>query len=221
MKLLIIILIILFLLYKNFFINKDNFTAITDKDKKLNIKLFYKSDDVNSYNYMSPVSSFDHLTNHIDTFMFRYIKNLLAGIFQLDHIDCASVNLKDCFINHLTKEQYITLEKYIIEHKVPHDFLEKVPKIILFFKKYENCSSTNNPQSYIIEYEGNYNLDLNGNLKDTIQNLKNFIEETINKYLLTPSNLVDYHTFDENLKLELNGSIYKKCEHCTSFIKVS
>ena len=132
MKLLIIILIILFLLYKNFFINKDNFTVITDEDKKINIKLFYKSDDVNSYNYMSPVGSFDHLTNHIDTFMFKYIKNLLAGIFQLDHIDCLSVNLKDCFINHLTKEQYITLEKYIIEHKVPHDFLEKVPKIILF-----------------------------------------------------------------------------------------
>ena len=221
MKLLIIILIILFLLYKNFFINKDNFTVITDEDKKINIKLFYKSDDVNSYNYMSPVGSFDHLTNHIDTFMFKYIKNLLAGIFQLDHIDCLSVNLKDCFINHLTKEQYITLEKYIIEHKVPHDFLEKVPKIILFFKKYENCLSTNNPQSYIIEYEGNYNLDLNGNLNDTIQNLKNFIEDTINNYLLIPSNLADNHKFDENLKLELNGSVYKKCDHCTSFIKVS
>ena len=82
-------------------------------------------------------------------------------------------------------------------------------------------------QNDIVEYDGNYNLDLNGNLKDTLKNIENFLEDTINKYLLTNDNDKDYHTFNDKkiekkkLIIELNGSSYEKCKNCTSFIKIS
>ena len=135
---LVIIILILFLIFNN--INKikykyENF-YFNINESKINVKIFYNSSDMNSIHFIKQATMSYKSDISNQEFITEYINKLNSNIFKIDFIDCNEhESLEDCFVNTLEKEQYITFQKYFLKNKVPHKFLDKVPKILLFFKK--------------------------------------------------------------------------------------
>lgn len=126
----------------------------------------------------------------------------------------------------------------------PDNFLDRIPKLVLsFFKhkskeeietilgdlgetEYANLKHFQKYDYYVIEYDGLYSPN-NRQIKTTLDNIIQFINDTYEEYLLCPSQeshdirigndttLTGHrHTFNQT-----NGK-YKKCDKCSEFIEV-
>ena len=118
----------------------------------------------------------------------------------------------------------------------PDNFLDRIPKLVLsFFKhksdeeikkimedlnladtEYANLKHFQKYDYYVIEYDGLYSPN-NRQIKTTLDNIIQFINDTYEKYLLCPSQEIHNsrignrgHTFNSN----------GKCNTCSEFIKV-
>lgn len=210
------------------------------KDGKLHIKVYYNSFDYNSMSFTKP-ELYTPCITHSPSFCYKfdtninkeknkkkYIYNFLDNlnktnkdIFNINYYDTYDKTLETTFFESIYGEEYKEIRekiKIIDKHLTIPNMLDKVPKILLFFKKNENNYCNNNKESnHIIEYNGNYNLDLNGELKDTQENINNFIEDTIRKNLLVEKSLDKNHHFGKYL--EINNKAFYKCIKCANFIE--
>ena len=217
-KIILIIILLIYLIYNIYTYEFYNFRAIDHikthideyldivKDGKLHIKVYYNSSDYNSMSFKP------ELYNFLDN-----LNKTNKDIFNINYYDTYDKTLETTFFESIYGEIREKI-KIIDKHLTIPNMLDKVPKILLFFKKNENNYCNNNKESnHIIEYNGNYNLDLNGELKDTQENINNFIEDTIRENLLVEKSLDKNHHFGKYL--EINNKAFYKCIKCANFIE--
>lgn len=194
----------------NIYFGKDKVSSTfpifgNPQDKKINIYLFYNSNDINSVDYKED--------GIIYKFLEKY-KIVYPEIFTFKGVNCNS-KLEKCFFDELLNIDNEQHKDFIEKHLTINNILDKVPKIILFFNKYSKCITyqDNEVENYIVEYNGAYNLDLNNNLKNVKKDIENFIDNTIEKYL--------FYKKDKNIthKFDIRFNDFYKCELCTKFIE--
>ena len=207
------------------YIDKSPFKYI-----KLNLKIFYKSDDNNSVGFTQSSSNDNTLRSLLSS------NNINTKCVSITYKDCDQKisatdynynykyeNLEHCFFEEIFPENYKLDNIKLIRKnlKIP-DLLDKTPKLFLFFQKHKDKKlHIGDKEDVIVVYNGVLNLDKFNKFKDTKENILLFLEDTIEKNLLLPKKLSNYeHEFtDPSLKLNLLNNTYTKCNKCSYFIK--
>ena len=123
----------------------------------------------------------------------------------------------------------------------PDNFLDRIPKLVLsFFKhksdeeiktimedlnladtEYANLKHFQKYDYYVIEYDGLYSPN-NRQIKTTLDNIIQFINDTYEEYLLCPSQESHYSRIgsDNGHQFDQNTGKYIKCKQCSEFIEV-
>lgn len=155
--------------------------------------------------------------------------------------------IEDTDSNNIGKVQYVGIgnDKKPREYKQyykPDNFLDRIPKLVLSFfkhkseeeidnllkdlgKEYEQLKHFHIYNYYVIEYNGLYSPN-NRQIKTTLKNIIQFINETYEEYLLCPNQESHYSRIgnettlkDHKHNFETTTEKYIKCNQCSEFIK--
>lgn len=112
------------------------------------------------------------------------------------------------------------------------DLVDKLPKIIFTYQKYEKDGLINNKNTYVVEYDGIYNVN-NEFVKLGRNNILKFVQDTMIEKLESkgPNPLCDHDGYSVNIKanlnldsdiknnpdLNMNINQISKCSKCSEF----